>query len=743
MGLKLKILTFSVLLLLSQTSKAQVSGKILDSNNKPLEGAVVQYANDLKIGATSDSLGLFILPDGVGNIITTQYSGYETRIDTLATNQKELFIHLSLKASTLGSVNISARKSDNSTSTLNARNVQSISSNELKKAPCCNLSESFETSGAVDVAYTDAVSGAKEIQMLGLRGLYTQMTVENRQALYGLGAPFSLEYIPGTWLEAINISKGTGSVINGYQSITGQINAELVKPGKDKPLFVNLFAEETGRTEINIHLNQKGNGKVSMGLLLHGDLMDTKIDRDGYGFLSMPLKKQLNGMYRLFYTGKKISGQVNVHAITEKRESGQLLPATEPRVANAPFLIHQNTNRLEVFGKLAYMGFDKPYQQLGSQWSATYHNLHALYGRNIHLGTQKSLYANFIYATIFSTTDHKISMGANMQLDDYAEYLNARNLSRTEMTTGLFSEYTYNHEKIGEGYSDWTIIGGLRLDNHNQYGLFVSPRLNIKYNFSENQVLRFVLGRGYRVANPIVENIAYLASNRIFDIAPNLKPEDAINTGINYTHSFTLWKKEAKISIDLYHTQFLNQVVIDPQNDPTKLSIYNLIGKSYSNSALFSLEYEPINGLDLKLVYKYNDVQSSYQGQLEQQPLLPRDRVLVNVHYQTPNKKWAANTTLQWIGQQRLIWYDVGFHDHGQAQTAQSNQSPAYYLLNLQITRKFEKWEAYLGCENLSNYFQHHSILSANDTGSKYFDASQVYAPLMGRRIYVGLRWWI
>jgi outer membrane receptor for ferrienterochelin and colicins len=656
-----------------------------------------------------------------------------------ATNEKKdstiLKSRLETETQQLSTVQITTKRGDNMVSALDPRNVERIGSNELKKAPCCNLSESFETNGTVDVKYADAVTGAKEIQLLGLRGIYTQLMVENRPDFYGLATPFALEYLPGTWLSGIEISKGAGSVKNGMQAITGQINTDLQLPSKDAPLFINVYGEQIGRLEANVHLNKVVNPNFSHNVLLHGSTFQNKLDHNSDGFIDMPLKKQFNGMYRAFFeVNEKWVGRVAVQALTETRLSGQL---ADNVIVTNPFKIDIKNNRISVSGKLGYLGFKEPYNTFGSQWAVTHHDVNALYGRNRYAGTQRSFYGNTIYSTIIGTSDHNLNLGASVQYDDYREKINEQDLSRVDALLGAFGEYTYNRPHA-KGYNDITFIAGLRTDFHPKYGLFVSPRFNFKYNFNAGDVLRFAAGRGVRVANPIAENVAFLATNRTIAVAADLKPEDAYNIGVNFVKTFKIFgAREARWSFDAYRTQFVNQVIADIETDYQKAQFYNLKGKSYANTFLTMLNLPIFNGLDVKLAYKFNDVKATYNNLLLEVPLVAKHRSLFGIDYKTPNKKWLFNWTTQFIGQQRManrsyVPANLGVH----AMT----YSPKYTLTHTSVNFFWKNMEFYTGAENLLGYTQHQPIMVWQDPTSAYFDATQIYAPMMGRRIYAGFR---
>jgi outer membrane receptor for ferrienterochelin and colicins len=721
-------------ILLSSSVNAQIlRGSVKSENGTYLQGAAVQLADKSAFTLTDDNGNFKLNAPNKKADITISYIGFSTARFTITDFDNPLVF--TLKENTqLQAVQIKATKKGNYIAALDPYNVERITSNELKKAPCCNLSESFETNGSVDVVYADALTGAKDIQMLGLRGIYTQLMVENRPDFYGLAAPFALEYIAGTWIEGIDINKGMGSVKNGYQAITGQINTELEKPGKGKRLYINLFAESTQRTEANLHTNWRVNDKLYTGLLLHTDRMTNTIDDNKDGFRDMPNKTQLNGLYRLFYNTEKIHAQINVQAIGETRENG-LIPSDTPK---NPFPIATQTTRYAAFGKLAYLGFSRPFNQLGSQWAATYHDLKSKYGVNKYNGTQRSFYGNVIYATIVNNTDHKITMGASYQLDKYEEFLNDKNLSRTEGVVGGFGEYTFSHLKKGDLFNDLSLIGGLRLDYHNLYGLIVTPKINLKYNFSPSHALRIAGGRGVRIANPIAENIGFLATNRAIDITNNLKPEDAWNVGLSYITPVKINDFVGRLNVDLYRTDFINQVVMDMETDYKKVSFHNLEGTSYANSALVMLMSEIMDGLEIKLAYKLSDTRTTYQSVVRALPLVAKHRGLVSFDYHSMNHQWLFNLTTQIVGQQRLL--DRTYLPP-QYKPEYSDFSPIYALFNASVNKKFKTLELYGGIENIADFVQNKPIIAAENPQSSFFDATQIYAPLMGRRFYVGLRW--
>lgn len=728
------ILSFSHVF--AQTQPAdKITGIVTNEREELLIGATIIW-EDTKQGAITDTSGRFSLPlrTTKGTLVVT-YLGYEPARVDVEVGENNLWIEVSgmiqLKEAT-----VSAHSFGNTVSTLEVRNIESIGKKELGKAPCCNLSESFQTNGAIDVSYPNALTGVREIQMLGLRGIYSQFLIENRPTMGGIATPFAFEYVPGTWLEGIQLAKGASTVKNGYAGITGQVNAELVKPHTDKPLFVNAFSSTEGRGELNVHINHKGKGKISQGLLAHSSFVKNTWDMNGDNFKDSPNRQQLNGMYRMFYESPGWCGQFNVQALTDRRQGGQINP-----LEGVPglFNIDQNNDRVEVWGKVGREGlFGKPYNQLGNMISASWHRSSALYGRNTYEAEQRSFYWQSLYQSIISTTNHKWVVAPSFQYDDINEKVNEGILDRTEATPGAMLEYTYNRPNLEMDMPDFVVVAGARVDWNSRFGWFFTPRISAKYNFTPNSVVRVSGGRGFRSPNLIAENISLLASNRALTFADNLSYEDAWNFGVNFTQNFKIGGRESSFSIDVFRTDFVQQIVVDVDQSPTEVFFYNSPGKSYSNSLLAVWNYNVFPGFDMKLAYKFNDVQSTYSDNVVRQtPLVAQHRGLVSLDYTTPGKLWSFNTHVQIVGSQRLP--DNSEVPHEYIHDFQQN-SPVYGIWNAQITRHWPKFEIYVGSENLTGFQQHNAIIAANDPWSPYFNGSQIWGPMMRQIGYVGVR---
>jgi len=731
-----------------------ISGIVTNEKEEILIGASV-FWKDTKEGTVTNTEGRFVLAGrGQASILVVNYVGYTSAEVEVLPGEEKIWIEVTGIAQ-LKEVTVQGKGFDTHISTLGIHNVERITSKELRKAPCCNLSESFQTNGAIDVTYPNALTGVKEIQMLGLRGIYSQFLVENRPTMTGIATPFAFEYIPGTWLSGVDLAKGASTVKNGNSGITGQVNAEIVKPDTDKPLFVNVFSSTEGRGEVNVHLNKKGTA-THHGLLLHGSFVENNWDMNNDRFKDSPNRQQLNGMYRWKYDGPAGCAQFNVQTLTDRRQSGQFGDISG--YAGPRFEIDQQNDRVEAWGKYGKEQFlGQQFLELGNIVGMSWHRARSQFGPNAYAAEQKSLYWQTLFQNIIRNTNHKILVAPSIQYDDIQESVNEGILDRREFVPGLMAEYTFSRPSAKMEIPDLIVVLGGRIDWNSRFGWQATPRLSAKYNFTEKSIVRVSAGRGFRSPNVIAENISLLASNRNFIYnapappAPpsggseRLGPEEAWNYGINYTQNFKMAQRDASVSVDLYRTDFVRQVLVDVEQallPGPKMAVYfyNSTGKSFSNSLLLNFQYSPVPGLDVKFAFKWNDVRAEFaDGILKTIPLVARQRGLVSVDYTTPNKRWSFNTYVQIVGPQRLP--DNSFLPHELTHDFPPT-TPTFALLNAQITRKFgENFELYAGCENITGYQQHHAIISDNNPESPFFNGSQVWAPMMRQVGYLGVRW--
>ena len=623
-------------------------------------------------------------------------------------------------------------------------NTTILSSKELLKAACCNLAESFETNPSIDVNFSDALTGTKQIKMLGLTSPYLMITEENIPSVRGASQAFGLTFTPGTWIECIQITKGAGSVVNGYESISGQINTELIKPINDDPFFINAFGSSDSRFELNTHFNKKISDKWSSSLFLHGNTRIAKNDMNNDGFLDNPLAKQINILNRWQYSNAE-KGWVsftNFRYMNDKKQTGQLeFDPNRDRFTTNYWGSEINTERVDISNKVGYIFPDMPFQSISFQNAFNSHNQESYFGFNQYNIKQKSYYSNLIFNSIIDNTMNKFSTGINFAYDKYDEFVNQIDYSRTDNSIGAFFEYTYDNN------TNFSAILGGRVDNHNRLGAFFTPRLHVRYNPWEKSVIRFSAGRGIRSANIFAENQQLFGSSRNFEIINSggkiygLNPEIAWNYGLSFNQKFVLFNRNGDFGFDFFRTDFQNQVVVDLYQGPQQVVFYNLNGKSFANSLQIEFNYELVKHLNIRTAYKYYDIQTDYQYVTQERPLQAKHRFFGNLEYQThlsdEGKQWKFDFTINWNGKQRL---PSTISNSGL--DSMPDFSPSFSVMNMQISRVFSSTlEVYVGGENIGNYKQEKAILGSEYPFSTAFDTSIIYAPIFGQMYYAGLRY--
>lgn len=706
---------------------SQLKGIVFGSDGTTrvkLEGAKIKLLNS-KTGSVTSEEGKFelILPKELPDTLVITAVGYNS--DTVVVNKDDRFISLEITLYSdrlISEVVIQLRRSTHSISRLKTLHVEEISSGELRKAACCNLSESFETNASVDVNITDAVSGAKKIQMMGLDGVYTQIQLENIPYLRGLESSFGLNSIPGTWIESIQITKGTGNVVNGYESMAGLVNLELKKPSEMEKFYFNVYTNAFGREELNLNAGHILNKKWSTGWFLHGSGMFGDMDRNSDGFRDTPMGTNVAFMNRWAYNGKKMESQFGFNTYIDQKTGGQT--GYNPRTNDGKYGVEIDSRHFDVFAKTGFF-MKKPYNSIGVVYNFKYQTINAKFGNRPFYGEEKRGYINAIFDGIIGTTDHKIKVGLSGVYIDMTQHQDTLESDRVEIVPGIFGEYTYTGMRL-------TTVLGSRIDYHNLFGIQFSPRLHAKYTMTENADLRITAGKGWRVPNYMIDNISLLATSKSWVIPIEIMPEVSWNFGGSFVQEFVLFNQKANLTFDYYHTLFENQLIVDRDALENSTIFKNLEGKSYSNSFQTEFSFSVIKNLEFRLAFKFLDVKAEYAGKMQQQVMIPKHRGFFNVGYITRNKRWEYNATVSVFGESRLP---------GLTTIDAIEYSSIYPMVNAQITHVYKKWDFYIGGENLTNYKQKNAIIDAQDPFGSKFDATRIWGPIMGINIYAGLRY--
>lgn len=699
----------------------------------PLTGATVYWAGSV-VGTTTLPDGSFelpALPDQKSGLLVARYVGYCA--DTLKVDfgipSNPLFI---LREEVLEEVLVSARKTGATLSRMETLTTVQISGAELCKAACCNLSESFETNASVDVNYSDATTGARQIQLLGLSGRYVQMMTENIPNFRGVASAYGLSYVPGTWMGSIQLSKGVGTVLNGPEALTGQINVAYLDAQQPEYLVANVFANHKGRVETNLVNHIRFNPQWSTSWFGHFSNDGQVNDDNGDGFRDEPNTRQWNLMNKWNHQGANgWNLQGGFRIIDEQRTGGSVhAPVGEK------YVVGIQTRRVETWAKSGWQ-LAAPSTSLGVTASYVWHRQESDYGLNFYNGQQQSVYANVVFQSILGTERHQYHVGASVQGDLYKEHALWNQIAggqlavgtQNDWTGGLFYQYTYQiPQKL-------TIMAGLRADWYNHYRAVLTPRVHIRYSPLKNTTLRLAAGRGVRSASLMAENNYLLASSRVWTAQSLYYREDGWNMGLNVAQYVPLWGKELFLNAEYFYTRFVRQMVADWDNSPGKLRFYALDGKSFAQNVQFEAKYPVARGLELSGAIRWTDVQQTIDGQLRSRPYVGRYKGLIALSYATPLKKWQVDAGLQLNGGGRVPDTSPNPEPY-----RRPSRFDAYEVLHVQVTKYFKRWSIYMGSENLTNFTQPNPIVAGNDPFGAYFDGTMIWGPLAGRRIYAGLR---
>lgn len=619
-----------------------------------------------------------------------------------------------------------------------AVNGQLINKDELFKAACCNLGESFVTNPSVDVNYSDAATGADQIRLLGLSGKYVQMLSENLPDFRGASMPYSLSFVPGPWMQSIQVSKGNSSVRNGYEAMTGQINIEYLKPEAEEGMTVNLYTKDDWTMEANIDGNVHLNKRLSTQFFAHFN-HDNCSDDNGDGFQQMPSMRQYNFMNRWAYLGSRYIFHGGLSYINEHRWSGQMSHTdAQHDAAHEPlFRVGISTQRYQGYMKHAYVINREHNTSLAFMGSATRHNMDSYFGRKTYDVGETNAYAQLLFETDFNKM-HNLALGTSLNYDwlnQHVRYVHDASVAPTrvlekETTPGAYAQYTFNYNGI------FTAMAGVRVDHSSLYGTFVTPRLHLKWQPCNLIGIRASVGKGYRTVHALAEYSNLLASGRQLVVAADLQQEKAWNYGVNASLNIPLFGRTLNVNAEYYYTHFLSQVDADYDADPTKLFIDNIHGKSFSHTLQVDASYDIVKGLSLTAAYRRNIVKGVYGGVLSERALQGKWKGLLTASYKTPLGLWQIDATLQLNGGGRLPRpYTLADGTESWQRTFKS-----FEQVSAQVTRWFRHFSIYVGSENITNFTQKTPIYHADHPWSSQFDPTMVWGPTNNRKFYAGIR---
>lgn len=693
--------------------------KIIPSNRNRLK---ILYRNIFIL--TAGLFGAQIMaasPGGMNGLSADSLSNHERDLD-------EVVIEHKLR---------STRKLKNS-----ACDTELITKAEILRAACCNLGESFSTNASVDVNYSDAATGAKQIKLLGLSGTYVQMLTENIPNLRGVASSYGLGYIPGTWMQSIQVSKGASSVKNGYESVTGQINVEFLKPQSPSSIMANGYVDYFGKAELNAGGNIHLGDRWSTGLLLHGENAFASHDDNDDGFMDLPRIKQFSAMNRWAYMSERYIFQAGVRFLIENRLSGQDTRHGHNGEVSShdPYKIDIDTRRWEFFTKNAYFIDTETESNLALILSGSFHDQDAYYGHKLYDVTQDNVYASLIYERKWRDGLHALSSGLSLNYDRFDQRFRLThdiNIDPTreiekETTPGGYVQYTFDLN------SNLILMGGARYDYSTLYGSMFTPRLHARWNLLEGALsLHASAGRGYRSPHALADNHFLLASSRKILISSDLTQEVAMNYGGGASGEVRVFERPLNYSAEFYYTRFSHQMLVDLETDAHSAIIKDSGNRpNYSRTFQVEVSYPVISDLTLTAAYRFTDVKVDYGSGLVAKPLTSRHKGLFTLNWAPMMGIWQLDASLAINGGGRMpAPYELA--------DGSLSWNPTYKTfpqLNVQVTRNFRHWAVYIGGENLTGYRQKTPIIDAANPWGSNFDATMVYAPIHGPMVYAGFR---
>lgn len=729
------------LLLLSATGLAaqdggQLIGQVVDDTAEPIVAANVYWLGT-NIHTSSGEKGEFAIEHlGAHHRLVVSCAGFVA--DTIDISHDTKQRRIMLQSIVMDHVEVIGFRKGRSKLRLSIENREQISEGELIRAACCNLGESFTTNPSVDVSTTDAATGTKQIKLLGLSGKYVQMQTENIPGFRGISAPYSLGYIPGAWIQSIQVSKGAASVKNGFESMTGQINVEYKKPNVDRYFEGNAYLDQGLRAELNLAGNYQFGDRWSTALLAHVEDRSMAHDANHDTFVDMPMMRQYNVMNRWTYRSARNIIQSGFLYLYENRRAGQYGHHTEALAT--PYLIGIKTHRGEAFVKAAHILDPDRGSSIALIVDGSKQQLDAGYGHKVFEMGQDNLYTSLLFETQ-PNEQHALSTGLSWQYDHYDGQHRLEQTALGPLTTNRYNEsvpgayFQYTYTPVPQ----LAVLGGIRADHSNLHGTFVTPRFHIRYNPSSAVSLRLSAGKGYRTHGILVENNHLLASGReivIHEGADKLQ-EASWNYGISVGLDIPVGgSKKVELNAEYYYTDFDKRVVIDMDSHPHELHFYGMAGSSYSHTFQIDASYTLLRGLDLMVAFRLSDVRNTIGGRLRSEPLTSRYKALLTASYKTPLRLWQGDVTFSLNGSGRMP--DPYTLTNGASSWDSSYGT--YPLVSAQITRFFPKWSAYVGGENLTNYRQPNPIVNAQDPWSKAFDSTMVWGPTDGIMVYAGIR---
>lgn len=692
------------------------------------------------IGTISDTGGRFILqvPPRFPAWLRCELSAESLQVESLP--DTFLVWEINLPTFQLASQTISAEVED----LQSPQSIPVVSWNRttLTSAPCCNLSEAFEGTALVDAVFSDGAMGVRQFRLFGFEPAHSSILYENKPLAVGLYRPWAAQFLPTLWVQSLSIAKGVGSVLSGHEGTAGHIQVQYLSSQESSfPRQVEAFARSTGEFFLATRLerlSRRGDRYLLLGNVGWTPFQSHALqDHNADGFLDIPLFRHGHLLVRrLRRDSSGGMSEVDVEGLYEYRWGGQV-----------SFRSKESLEEMKAWG--SYQGLGMLQSSLRRGWILSqgrgvsvliqgrsfWQKLQA--GFNRYEAWQPIGWFQLLYSQPLGGDPlWRIHLGVAGRFAWYAETLSTwhgydTSWYRLEGITGTFAELVWTPSPRFSG-----VIGG-RMDWHSYWGWQPIPRLHLKWQYTTAGALRLSAGRTWRIPDPVAEATSFLMSARLWQLHFGKWPavERAWSYGFFWNHSFFLGEKWLRCSIDGVRAHLLQPFVWDIEQ-PWRIHLFSSSKPALYQSLYAEATYEVAEEFRLMLGYKLQEVWWYLQGQWVFRPLLPRHRFVGWLTWVTLSQRWQVDGILSWYGRQRL------------PSTAENDplyrlplSTPAYAILTLQVTHRIDQWEIQIAGENLNGFRQARPVLAADQPFSPQFDASLIWAPIMGRMATLTVRY--
>ncbi len=731
-------------------SAQTLTGKVFGGSAEAKEivpGAVVRWLTGGG-GTAANENGVYRLPAAQtpDRRIIISAAGY--RNDTLDAGDKTYF-SVTLQQSAMALTGVEIRDVRGTyISTLSVAQTEVITARELSKAACCDLAGCFGTQASVQPQTTNVVTNAQELRILGLSGVYNQVLFDGQPLLAGAAFTYGISTFPGTLVENIFVSKGATSVLQGFESISGQINLIPVSPEKADPLYLNAYINFFGEKHLNAQVaTPVGKSKKWHALLsLHTVQRAGRFDRNHDGFLDLPLLTRYAVYNKWSYGNERNRGgwaQIGLRFVKEQRIGGQVRFDAGTQ-EGSPEIYGQTVryNQSEAYLKAGWRFNNR--QAVSINASGQGHHQHSWAGTTRYTAGQltgniriqhevqwaKAHELKWGFSYRYQNLDETVAFTQNSPGRSYAGNY-AGNYATNLRVPGVFGEHSWRWKE-----GKIVLLTGARLDHHQQWGAFFTPRSLLRWDLGKWGIFRASAGTGWRQVSLFSEQTALLVSSRNIVFAEGLRPEQAANWGLSHSYSYTAGRLSGTVTGDFYRTVFSNQFFPEYDVIPNAVVIRNFGGISRSNGLQLEATAVWNKRLEGRVAYNYLEVYRTQNGAKTALPFNPRSRAMAALSYRTAGDRWQADANVHWFDRMRL----PDTRSNPEAYQRPLHSTP-YATLNIQGTFRWKALELYTGCENVTGFVQPNPIISAQNPFGPYFDISSVWGPVRGREFYLGVKW--